>query len=100
MHETQTTKSLMFLPHFDAFFDLSITEQTHCNMESVCFIEWSEKKRQTNASYRLTVRGFVDVSALACVASVSSRGSSRKLGQSQKKKKMNDGGGGGEWRYL
>ena len=31
---------------------------------------------------------------VACVASVSSRGSSRKLGQ----KKMNDGGGGGERR--
>ena len=41
MHETQTNKSLMFLTHFDAFFDLSITEfeQTHCNMESVCFIQ-------------------------------------------------------------
>ena len=35
---------------------------------------------------------------LACVASVSSRGSSRKLGQEQKK--MNDGGGGGEWRKI
>ena len=34
---------------------------------------------------------------LACIASVSSRGSSRKLGQEQKKK-MNDGGGGGERR--
>ena len=34
--------------------------------------------------------------ALACVASVSSRGSSRKLGQEQKN--MNDGGGGGERR--
>ena len=33
---------------------------------------------------------------VACVASVSSRGSSRKLGQEQKKKKMNDGGGGGD----
>ena len=33
---------------------------------------------------------------IACVASVSSRGSSRKLGQEQKK--MNDGGGGGERR--
>ena len=33
---------------------------------------------------------------LACVASVSSRSSSRKLGQEQKK--MNDGGGGGERR--
>ena len=33
---------------------------------------------------------------LACVASVSSRGSSRKLGQEQQKK--NDGGGGGERR--
>ena len=31
---------------------------------------------------------------VACVASVSSRGSSRKLGQEQKK--MNDGAGGGE----
>ena len=31
---------------------------------------------------------------VACVASVSSLGSSRKLGQEQKK--MNDGGGGGE----
>ena len=44
---------------------------------------------------------FVDWNAnkidfLACVASVSSRGSSRKLGQEQKKKKMNDGGGGGK----
>ena len=37
-----------------------------------------------------------DVEDLACVASVSSRGSSRKLGQEQKK--MNDGGGGGERR--
>ena len=35
------------------------------------------------------------VPTLTCVASVSSRGSSRKLGQEQKKK-MNDGGGGGE----
>ena len=34
---------------------------------------------------------------VACVASVSSRGSSRKLGQEQTKK-MNDGGGGGERR--
>ena len=34
---------------------------------------------------------------LACVASVSSRGSSRKLGQEQKKKKMIDGGGGGDF---
>ena len=33
---------------------------------------------------------------LACVASVSSRGSSRKLGQEQKKR--NEGGGGGERR--
>ena len=33
---------------------------------------------------------------IACVASVSSRGSSRKLGQEQKK--MNDGGGRGERR--
>ena len=38
---------------------------------------------------------------LACVASVSSRGSSRKLGQElKKKKKMNDRGGGGERRNL
>ena len=48
MHQTQTNKSLMFLPHFDAFFDLSITEQTHYKMESVCFIQWSEKKKTTN----------------------------------------------------
>ena len=34
------------------------------------------------------------LTAIACVAIVSSRGSSRKLGQ--EKKKMNDGGGGGE----
>ena len=34
--------------------------------------------------------------SVACVASVSSRGSSRKLGQEQKN--MNDGGGGGERR--
>ena len=39
------------------------------------------------------------VPTLACVASLSSRGSSRKLGQEQKKK-MNDGGGGGERRNL
>ena len=36
---------------------------------------------------------------LACVARVSSRGSSRKLGQEQKKN-MNDGGGGGEPFFL
>ena len=35
---------------------------------------------------------------LACVASVSSRGSSRKLGQEQKN--MNDGGGGEELQFL
>ena len=34
------------------------------------------------------------LTAIACVTIVSSRGSSRKLGQ--EKKKMNDGGGGGE----
>ena len=38
--------------------------------------------------------GATALDALACVASVSWRGSSRKLGQEQKK--MNDGGGGGE----
>ena len=36
------------------------------------------------------------VSPVACIASVSLRGSSRKLGQEQQK--MNDGGGGGERR--
>ena len=36
--------------------------------------------------------------AIACVASVSSRGSSRKLEREQKKKKRNDWGGGGERR--
>ena len=40
-----------------------------------------------------------DALKIACVASVSSRGSSRKLGQEQKKKK-NDGGRGGERRNL
>ena len=45
-HETQTSNSRMFLPHFDAFCNLSITEQTNCNMESVCFIQWSEKKKK------------------------------------------------------
>ena len=39
---------------------------------------------------------IVMVSPVACVASVSSRGSSRKLGQEQQE--MNDGGGGGERR--
>ena len=38
---------------------------------------------------------FIFIS-IACIASVSSRGSSRKLGKEQKKKKMNDVGGGGE----
>ena len=37
-------------------------------------------------------KGMVSL-VLACIASVSSRGSSRKLGQEQKK---NDGGGGGD----
>ena len=40
----------------------------------------------------------IECLTLACVESVSSRGSSRKLGQEQKKKKMNDGEGGGERR--
>ena len=39
---------------------------------------------------------IVMVSPVACIASVSSRGLSRKLGQEQQK--MNDGGGGGERR--
>ena len=42
--DSDESESLMFLTHFDAFFDLSIAEQTHCNMESVCFIQRSEKK--------------------------------------------------------
>ena len=37
---------------------------------------------------------FLTSTEIACVASVSSRGSSRKLGQEQKN--MNDGEGGGE----
>ena len=40
---------------------------------------------------------FLATKALACAASVSSRGSSRNPGQEQKKK-LNDGGGGGEIR--
>ena len=39
---------------------------------------------------------IVMVSPVACIASVSLRGSSRKLGQ--ERQKMNDGGGGGERR--
>ena len=47
--------------------------------------------------YPVLIVLFRGISPLACVASVSSRGSSRKLGQEQKKN-MNDGGGGGERR--
>ena len=40
----------------------------------------------------------ISLLSIACVASVSSRGSSRKLEQEQKN--MNDGGGGGERRIF
>ena len=33
-----TGVSLMFLQHFDVSCDLGFTEQTHGNMESICFI--------------------------------------------------------------
>ena len=36
-HEAQPSVSLMFLPHFDVFCDL-LLNQTHGNMESICFI--------------------------------------------------------------
>ena len=44
------------------------------------------------------IRELVSRGWLACVASVSSRGLSRKLGQEQKK--MNDGRGGGERTFF
>ena len=45
-HEPQASVSPMFLPHFDVPRLLwSITEQTHGNMEPICFIQWSEKKK-------------------------------------------------------
>ena len=43
-HEPQASVSLMFWPHFWRLL-WSITEQTHGNMESICFIQWSEKKK-------------------------------------------------------
>ena len=36
-YEPQASVSLMLLPHFDVFL-YYITEQTHGNMESICFI--------------------------------------------------------------
>ena len=36
-HEAYPSVSLMFLPHFDVFCDL-LLNQTHGNMESICFI--------------------------------------------------------------
>ena len=40
--------SVMFLPHFaqDRCPLWSITEQTHCYMKSICFIQWRENKKQ------------------------------------------------------
>ena len=36
-HGAQPSVSLMFLPHFDVICDL-LLNQTHGNMESICFI--------------------------------------------------------------
>ena len=36
-HKVSPSVSLMFLPHFDVFCDL-LLNQTHSNMESICFI--------------------------------------------------------------
>ena len=55
------------------------------------------KKGQADCEDLANYRHVSNLS-LACVASVSSRGSSRKLGQEQKE--MNDGGGGGERSNL
>ena len=54
-------------------------------------------KENFDSRSSLNFSGSFSTAEVACVASVSSRGSSRKLGQEQKKK-MNDGGAGGERR--
>ena len=56
---------------------------------------WTLKKLSLLGGVHCTPLSWL---GLACVASVSSRGSFRKLGQEQKN--MNDGGGGGERRNL
>ena len=57
-------------------------------------MDYSSDRVISPSSTALWLYTFV---VLACVASISSRGSSRKLGQ-ERKKKMNDRGGGGERR--
>ena len=57
---------------------------------------WAVLKRNQAAKFWKNFQVHFVLYRLACVASVSSRGSSRKLRQEQKK--MNDGGGGGERR--
>ena len=81
--------------HLRFFLLWSITEQTHGNIESICFILWPEKKKKTDthnlnlfvlyydqkrkkrpihiiSSYRLTVRRFVLKSQTLLFVSASS----------------------------
>ena len=63
-----------------------------CNNNHKC-----HKTGAPNGNFRENICSEDDLRTrifVACVASVSSRGSSRKLGQEQKK--INDGGGGGD----
>ena len=61
--------------HLRFFLLWSITEQTHGNIESICFILWPEKKKRPIhiiSSYRLTVRRFVLKSQTLLFVSASS----------------------------
>ena len=66
MHQTQTNKSLMFL-HILTHSLVSVLLNRPIATWNlfVLYNDQKRKKRQTNASYRLTVRGFVDVSAFS-----------------------------------
>ena len=61
------------------------------------FVLWKREKCNIR-KLRKKIPRCSEKRTLACVASVSWRGSSRKLGQEQKK--INDGGGRGEFRAI
>ena len=59
-HEPQVSVSLIFCTTFLRLL-WSITEQTHSNMESICFLQWSEKKKDRYTHLSRTAWLFEDL---------------------------------------
>ena len=60
-HEPQESVSLMLIYHILASSVVYYWTETHGNMESICFVQWSEKKKERYTYLSRTAWLFEDL---------------------------------------